>query len=306
MMRRNFNTTVLALLAATAVDLMSDEAQAADDEESSGTELEGRDDAGPFPLPPGASVERDLAYGGDPRQKLDVYHPANADKRAVIFMVHGGAWMRGRKDLWRVVKNKVAHWVGEGCVFVSTDYRMSPQADPVTQAHDVARALAFVQAHLASWGGDPNRLVVVGHSSGAHLVSLLTAEPEISSREGVKPWCATIALDSAAMNVEQVMRRQHFKFYDRVFGSDPGYWREASPTLRLTGKPAAPMLLVCSSRRMDSCPQARAFAARATQLGGRAEVLPVDLTHPEINDYLGAPGGYTSSVDAFLNSVGAL
>jgi arylformamidase len=304
-MRRDFLRTAMALFAANAVDLVSKQVAAGGyNEEDVSAQADGRADTGPFPLPPGAQLQHDLSYGSDARQKLDVYRPARTDGAPAIFMVHGGAWTRGDKELWRVVKNKATHWVGKGFLFVSTNYRMSPQADPLTQAQDVARALAFIQSRLASWGADPNRLIVVGHSSGAHLVSLLTADPAICAREGARPWCATVALDSAAMNVEQIMRRRHFKFYDRVFGAAPRYWRAASPTLRLTGKPVAPMLLVCSSRRMDSCPQAREFAARAVQFGGRAEVLPVDLTHPEINDYLGAPGTYTSSVDAFLSSVG--
>lgn len=272
------------------------------DDESVG-ELDGAAQSGPFSLPPGASLEKDLAYGADPLQRLDVYHPAHAVNAPVIVMVHGGGWTRGNKGLWRVVKNKVGHWVAKGYILVSTNYRMVPSADPVTQADDVAKALAFVQAHLKSWGGDPARIVMMGHSSGAHLVALLTADPAIAARVGASPWLATVSLDSAAMNIEQIMRRRHLALYDQVFKNDPAYWREASPTLRLTGKPL-PLLAVCSSQRLDSCPQAQAFAARSKQLGGRAEVLPVDLSHPQINAYLGTPGAYTSAVDAFLNSVG--
>jgi arylformamidase len=267
-------------------------------------ELDGAAERGPFPLPAGARVERDIAYGTDPQQRLDVYRPAKADNAPVILMVHGGGWRRGDKALWRVVKNKVNHWVGRGYLFVSTNYRMAPAADPVAQAADVARALAFVQAHLSAWGGDPARVVLMGHSSGAHLVALLTADPAISAAAKASPWRASVALDSAAMNVVNLMGRQHLPLYDQVFKNDPAYWRQASPTLQLTGKPVAPMLAVCSSRRLDSCPQAKGFAARATQLGGRVEVLPVDLTHPEINAYLGTPGAYSDGVDAFLRSVG--
>lgn len=305
-MRRNFLRMVgLGLLVGLEFGWMSgDAATMSGKEDEMGEEWAGRAQMGPFALPAGARVERDLAYGGEPRQRLDVYIPARAKDAPVIFMVHGGGWTRGSKELWRVVKNKVTHWVGKGCLLVSINYRMSPEADPITQAHDVAQALAFVQSHLTSWGADPNNLIVMGHSSGAHLVSLLSADPTIGMPHGVKPWRATVSLDSAAMNIDQLMRRRHLALYDHVFRSDPDYWRAASPTLRLTAKPAVPMLLVCSSQRLDSCPQAHAFAARVNTLGGRAEVLPVDLTHPEINEYLGTPGAYTAAVDAFLASVG--
>ena len=305
MRRELLKRACFGLLGACALNLMTThevwagiEAEGIDANEDSGTQ------SGPFPLPAGARLESDLAYGGDPRQQLDVYHPAAADHAPIIVMVHGGGWTRGKKNLWGVVKNKVTHWVGKGYILVAVNYRMSPQADPVAQADDVATALAFVQSHLSSWGGDANSLILMGHSSGAHLVALLSADPQITSRKGVRPWRATVALDSAAMNVEQLMRRRHLGLYDRVFGSDPVYWREASPTLRLAGAPVAPLLLVCSSRRMDSCPQAQGLAMRVAQFGGRAQVLPVDLTHPEINAELGTPGTYTAGVDAFLKSVG--
>jgi arylformamidase len=270
-------------------------------------DMEEGDDAratGPFELPAGARVERDLAYGSDPAQRLDVYIPAKAENAPVIFMVHGGAWRQGSKSLWRVVKNKVAHWVSKGYIFVSTNYPMLPAADPLTQADSVAKALAFVQSKLRSWGGDPSHLVVMGHSSGAHLVALLASDPSISQRAGATPWLATVSLDSAAMDVDSVMRRRHFRFYDAAFKADPAYWRQASPIYRLTGKPVTPLLIVCSSKRADSCPQGRALAAKVSGFGGRAEMLPVPLTHPEVNDLLGTPSAYTEGVDAFLKSVG--
>ena len=64
------------------------------------------------------------------------------------------------------------------------------------------------------------------------------------------------------------------------------------------------MLLVCSSRRGDSCPAAQRFAAKAVSLGGRATALPIDLGHGEINSELGRATGYTGSVDEFLRSLG--
>jgi len=271
----------------------------ADDEGMSGLTAHG-----PFELPSGAQVERDIPWGPDPIQRLDVYRPAHADGAPVIFMVHGGAWDKGDKGLWRTVKNKVAHWVGKGYVLVSPNYRMLPVADPVEQANDVAKSLAFAQSKLRSWGGDPSRIVVMGHSAGAHLVSLLTADPTIAARHGAKPWLGTVSLDSGAMNVVELMEARHFALYDRVFKSDPAYWREASPTLRLKTAPVAPMLVVCSTGRRDSCPQAKAFAEKANSLGGRVNVLPVDLGHAEINDRLGTHGEYTEGVDSFLRSLG--
>jgi hypothetical protein len=98
------------------------------------------------------------------------------------------------------------------------------------------------------------------------------------------------------------MQIRHLGFYDRVFGSDPAYWREASPLHRLSGAPP-PMLLVCSSQRKIACPNAKAFLARASSLGARVTDLPEDLSHSQINERLGLPGPYTDAVDSFIRSV---
>jgi arylformamidase len=265
---------------------------------------------GPFPLPPGATVERDVAYGEHPAMRLDVYRPAEPDALAArpgvpaVVLVHGGGWLHGAKDLHRMVRHKVAHWVGRGAVVVSVGYRLLPEADPLAQAQDVARALAFVQRQAPSWGADATAVVLAGHSSGAHLVSLLAADPAIGAAHGAAPWCASLVLDSAAFDVELLMQRVHLPLHDAAFGTDPAAWRRVSPRHRLAAALQAPMLLVCSSRRPLACAQAEAFAATARELGGRVEVLPVDLSHGDLNDQLGRPGAYTDAVDAFLRSAG--
>lgn len=256
----------------------------------------------PVVLPNGAQLERDVAYGSDPAQHMDVYRPANAQNAPVIFMVHGGGWARGDKEAAGVVNNKVDHWLPKGYLVVSVGYRLVPQVTPLVEADDVARALAFAQGKAKSWGGDPTRFVLMGHSAGAHLVSLLSADPSLATRAGAGPWLGTVALDSAAYNVVEIMEQRHFPLYDKAFGNDRELWRDASPTLRLTRAPV-PMLLVCSSRRADSCAQAGGFAEKATALGGRVKVAPIDLRHGEINAQLGTSGGLTTAVDAFLHSL---
>jgi acetyl esterase/lipase len=259
--------------------------------------------AGKVALPPGARLERDVAYGNDPAQRIDLYIPEKAARAPIILMVHGGAWMLGDKGNSGVVASKVAYWLPKGYIVASMNYRMARPPEPLDQADDVARAVAFVQKQAAAWGGDADRLVVAGHSSGAHLVALLAADPDIASRHGARPWLGTIALDSAALNVVAIMEARHARFYDRVFGDDRQRWTRSSPLHRLAGRPG-PMLLVCSSRREDSCSAARAFADRAVAAGGRAEVVPVDLNHGQLNAELGRSSAYTAAVQAFMQSLG--
>ena len=254
-------------------------------------------------LPQGVKVLHDIPYGNDGKQRMDVYLPRDARKGApVILMVHGGAWRIGDKASRAVVENKVARWVPRGFIFVSVNYRLLPKAGPLQQAEDVARALAAAQAQATSWGGSSSKFILMGHSAGAHLVALLGAAPSKAIGIGAKPWLGTILLDSAALDVVQIMEAKHARFYDRAFGSRPTYWRSASPFHVLTAS-ASPLLAVCSTRRKDSCLQARNFAAQASSLGARIKVLEQDLSHREVNETLGEPGAYTHAVEEFMGSL---
>jgi len=256
------------------------------------------DDGSPLTLPEGVRVIKDVSYGDDPRQRFDVYVPKDAKNAPVVFMVHGGAWFVGDKGMKRVVENKVARWAPRGFVFVSTNYRLMPSADPLEQARDVARSLVAAQAQAASWGADPARFVLMGHSAGAHLVALLASSPR-SLAPKAKPWLGTVALDSAALDVEKVMDARHFPFYDRAFGKDREFWKRASPFHVVTEK-TAPILAVCSTRRSDACPQAADFVAKASSLGTSASVLTQNLSHREINERLGEEPRFTRAVESFL------
>ncbi|MBK9345371.1 MAG: alpha/beta hydrolase [Burkholderiales bacterium] len=258
------------------------------------------------PEPPGHHTPsvRDLAYGSDPRQRMDVYLPAKPVNAPVILMVHGGGWRWGDKAASAVVDNKAARWLARGFVFVSVNNRLLPQADPLEQARDVAQALAVAQAQAPSWGADPARFILMGHSAGAHLVALVNASPELGPQAGAKAWLGTVALDSAAVDVTPIMQGSHFRLYDAAFGTDPAFWRAVSPLQQLTAS-AKPMLAVCSSRRSDACAQADVFAERAAQLGVRAQVLRQDLSHRDINQSLGLAGAYTDAVEAFMASLDA-
>ena len=259
-------------------------------------------DLGPATLPPGIRVVRDVAYGNDPRQRLDVYAPAHASHAPVILLVHGGGWRRGDKAMRGVIEGKVARWVPRGFIVISTNYRMLPDTAPLQQAMDVARALALAQHRAGEWGGDARRFVLMGHSAGAHLVPLLTAEPDLARAQGAVPWLGTMSLDSASLDVVQTMQRPHLPLYDRAFGDRSADWLAASPYQQMRGK-IVPLLAVCSSRRRDSCPQAHAFADKAGRLGSHVTVLEEDLSHEAINQQLGLPSDYTSHVEAFLRSL---
>jgi arylformamidase len=254
-------------------------------------------------LPPGATVKKNIAYGADRDQRFDVYLPANPRNAPVLFMVHGGGWKRGDKDARGVVDNKVARWLPKGIIFVTVNYRMMPEQEPLVQAQDVAAALAKVQELAPGWGGDPDNMILMGHSAGAHLVTLITMAPEIARNAGARPWKGTVSLDSGAMNVPAIMNKRHLGLYDDAFGDDPAEWEAVSPYHRVKG-PTLPVFAICRKRGDLSCSANQELAKKANGLGGQVEVLPMALTHGEINMELGKPGAYTDRVEAFMRSLG--
>lgn len=237
------------------------------------------------------------AYGPDRAQALDVYIPPNAPRDApVIVMVHGGAWKIGDKANTGSVENKLKHWLPAGYVFVSVNYRMLPEAMAYTQAQDVAAALRWTQDHARDWGASERRIILMGHSAGAHLVALLSSKPSMVG----KPWAGTVVLDSAAMKVSSVMAGRHPRFYDEAFGSDPAGWAQASPMDQWSPS-AVPMMLVCSTKRPDKpCDDAQDFQDLTRRAGVDTPVLSQALSHADINGTLGQPSAYTQAVDRFV------
>ncbi|MDI1226102.1 MAG: alpha/beta hydrolase [bacterium] len=252
--------------------------------------------------------DKTFKYGEHAAQALDVYLPSKPAHDApypVLFMVHGGAWCIGGKDMGKVVTNKIARWLDKGFIFVSINYRMLPdKADVVAQAADVATALAYVQKHAAEWQGNPDRIIIMGHSAGAHLVSLIGADAETTAGFGVKPWLGTVSLDSAALDIPEKMKVKHAGFYDDAFGADETFWTKVSPVHHLS-KSSLPWLGVCSSTRKDSCPAAHVFAEKAKALGIKAEVLEEPRKHGAINGDLGLDGDYTDAVEKFMAGLDA-
>jgi arylformamidase len=255
-------------------------------------------------LPANMCFQFNIAYGGDPLQKLDVYMPNFKVQGApVILMVHGGEWTHGDKFDNAVVRNKVQSWTRTGVIFVSVNYPLVPKVNPLQQALSVAQALAFAQLHASEWGGDPHKFILMGFSAGGHLVSLLAAEPSLATSLGAQPWLGTVALDSAAYDIPEVMANpNHPSLFDEAFGTGTGLWNAASPEVQLTAR-IAPFLAVCSTQETGSCPRAQDFVQRAKSYGSSATILQENLTHDQIDANLGLSSGYTTQVSNFLGAL---
>jgi acetyl esterase/lipase len=122
----------------------------------------------------GYHVVRDLAYGADPRQKLDLYIPdAPPPRMPVMLFFYGGSWESGTKDLYLALGQAFA---SKGIMVAVADYRLYPQVRYPAFVKDSAHAFAYVHAHAAHYGGDPGRLFLAGHSAGAYNAVMLAAD----------------------------------------------------------------------------------------------------------------------------------
>lgn len=259
----------------------------------------------PVEVPAGGTAIRNVAYGRDPAQRFDLYLPANPSRAPVVFYVHGGGWANGDKTNPGLA-NKIAYWLPKGYAVISSNYRMVPVAMPLEQARDIARGVALAQLRAGEWKLDPARMVLMGHSAGAHLVALLGATPRLLADVGAKPPLGVVSLDSGTLDVPALMgQRSVPRLYHEAFGADSAYWRSVSPQQQL-GHDGVPMLLVCSSERSfptSPCDEARKLAKRAYALRVPMQVQPEPMNHGEINKDLGVPSDYTGRVGAWIDQL---
>ena len=135
----------------------------------------------------GVDVVRDLAYGADPLQKLDVLTPQAKHARPlpVLLFVHGGGFTRGDK---KQTDNMLVWGVWNGMVGVDIDYRLAPKDPWPAGAEDLKAAIAWTRANIAKYGGDPDHIILWGHSAGANHVADYVGHSELHGPEaaGVK------------------------------------------------------------------------------------------------------------------------
>jgi acetyl esterase/lipase len=131
----------------------------------------------------GYEVTADHSYGAHPRHRLDVYTPEPAtEERPVVVFFYGGSWKRGERANYRFVGEALT---SRGFLVVIPDYRTYPEGRFPDFMEDAAQALHWVLTHIREYGGDPNRVYMLGHSAGAHIAALLTLDRGYLARVGV-------------------------------------------------------------------------------------------------------------------------
>lgn len=250
-----------------------------------------------------AQVVRDIRYAepAHERQVLDLYAPANAQGLPVVFWIHGGGWQAGDKS---DVKLKPQAFMDRGCVFVSTNYRLLPAVEMGTIIRDVAKALRWVHEHIAEYGGDPERVLVGGHSAGAQLAALLCTDDRYLKAEGLSfsilKGCVPVDGDTydvpAIITTAETRRRVHgqpqAKYGHREkFGNDPAKHIDFSAVTHIAAdKGIPPFLILYVSSHPDTAAQAERLTAVLREAGLPVRPFGVrDTSHVKLNDDLGLP-----------------
>lgn len=256
------------------------------------------------------AAKQTLAYGPDSHQTLD-YWAGRGRAAPVVVFVHGGGWKRGDKAMM-TGSAKLTDWQAHGYAVASVDYRLVPQVRVEDEAADVASAVAYLKANAVRLHLDPHRIVLVGHSAGAHLVALVGTDPTWFAAVGLKlsDVRGIVPLDGAAYDVPNQMGANPLlmgETYRQAFGTDPARQKRLSPTLQAAA-PNAPEFLILHVQRPDGIAQSEALAAALRKGGTKVTIEGFAGTglagHAEINRRLGEPDyPATPVVDAFLERI---
>jgi len=249
------------------------------------------------------NVKRDVPYAepADPRQKVDIYAPEGARNLPVVFWIHGGGWQTGDKTS---VQNKPQAFVDKGFVFVSTNYQLLPSVDMETVVKDIARSIHWVHDHIAKYGGDPQRLLVMGHSAGAQLAALVCIDDRYLKAEGLPlgiiKGCVPVDGDTydvpASIATAETRRRVHGQppptfGHREKFGNDPAKHRDFSAVTHVAkDKGIPPFLIMYVAEHPDTTAQAQRLASVLKEAGVLVTVFGGrETTHNKINADLGLP-----------------
>jgi arylformamidase len=249
------------------------------------------------------TIKRDIPYveSGHANQKVDIYAPQGAKNLPVVFWIHGGGWMAGHRTN---VTLKPRAFADKGFVFVSTGYRLLPEVEMVTIFQDIAKSMHWVHDHVAEYGGDPNRILVGGHSAGAQLAALISIDDRYLKAEGLSldiiKGCVPVDGDTydvpAIIETAEARWRAHHEEFSKnghrvKFGNDPAKHRDYSAVTHVAkGKHIPPFLILHVAEHPDTSAQARRLATVLKEnkipvkvFGGRK------TSHDELNDNLGLP-----------------
>lgn len=252
------------------------------------------------------SLLKDVPYlpDGHPRHVLDIYKNTNTKNTAnlpVVFWIHGGGWQTGDKS---DVAIKPKYFTDKGYLFVACNYRLLPDVSMEVLIEDVASALHWVHREIASHGGNPESIIVGGHSAGAQLAALLCIDDRYlkANKTPMSILKGCIPVDGDTYDIPKIiMTAEHRQAvyggkmptfgHRQKFGNDPEKHVEFSAVTHVSkNKKIPPFLILYFSGNPDTTAQARRLESVLKDAEIPVMVLGKhDSNHSKLNDDLGTP-----------------
>lgn len=230
-----------------------------------------------------------FAYGADPYQEVAVFPASNPDGRVVAFM-HGGGWTNGYKEWMAFMAPQLNDL---GVTFASLGYRLAPGVVWPIGIQDAAAGIAWIHANIATHGGDPDRLIVGGHSAGGHYASWLAVRDHWQSQAGVPDDVIKGAVPVSG--VYDFTEGNGMPVRPRFLGEDASHDLDASPLFTIKRTP--PFLMAWGDHDFPHLmAQGERMALALMAAGGEVDRLVL-----EDCDHLGASYACGDSVAPWLS-----
>lgn len=225
----------------------------------------------------GIEVVRDLAYGPDPRHRLDVFRRTDATGAPVVAFVHGGAFVRGDKRTDDEIYDNVLRWFARrGFIGVNIEYRLAPAARHPSGAEDVRDALTWIRQRIGTFGGDAQQLLLIGHSAGGTHAASCVFDPAVACGS-TEP--SALVLISARLRADRLPWNPNAAGVAAYFGDDPGL-DEALAPMRYAAFSDIPVFVVMAEFENPGLDiYALAFAHRLAIARGKAPPILQDSGH---------------------------
>ncbi len=250
----------------------------------------------------GVAITRDLRYGPAERNRLDVFAPAAPMGRMpVLLFMHGGAYVGGDKTLaGSPFYTNVGAWAARnGMLGVNMTYRLAPQAPWPAAQEDIAAAVRWVRANAATYGGDPSRIYLMGHSAGASHSANYVAQPQFHGAGG--PGIAGAILVSAFYDLDKLQAKNSILPYH---GTDASKYAERSPLPGLL-RSRVPMLYAVAQYDTPDFNMQADILREAFCAAGRCASVLMLTNHSHMSEIYSVNTGDTGLTDAILAFVKA-
>ncbi len=245
---------------------------------------------------------------------LDIYYNNNVDiKKPVVVYVHGGGWCRGDKS--NQIENKVNLFRSLNYIFVSVNYRLSPFPFDISNNNrikypdhniDIADALLWINDNISQYGGNKHKIVLLGHSAGAHLVALTGTNKRFLENRGLslESIKGVAVIDTKAFDIkEQIANGDNQNMYINAFGTDSIQNIDASPMYNVVNTISYPKFFIAKRGNSERIKCANNFISILETNG--VSVYQVNgsiYDHQGINNAIGEPNEtlITNTLKSFL------